>query len=357
MGYTAKEVTRCCKCGEDIQLAEPKSWVRGRKGWTYHLECAALPVRKEFLPVEEPEPIEPVSAAIAPQIPSGLTSEQIVDLINKTVSGMKSTHVSPVIAEIPNSTVKPDAKILNDMIENGDWTQKAEALCPYLTRLLFIGPPGTGKSYFLEHLRKSTLRLLCHEDMTTGDFRGTNRLIPHGTSVITKWFDGPSPIAMREGRAIVKDEIERTSSEGRSLLYNLLDDPAHDTLPSGEQILAKAGYAVFGTSNEEPESLPAPILDRFELVIYCFTPSPAIQAILHPEISPIVNNLYTRLSKERKHYKPLPTVRTGLVYSKLRALGITQENCLRLVYHEAASEIASAMATAKAAASAAKGGK
>jgi len=142
------------------------------------------------------------------------------------------------------------------------------AICPNLGvpgphRILLWGPPGTAKSsgpgaWWPE---KQVERVALTEDSAPEDLMGYYTL----KGMDTQYAEGPATRALRHGRPLVLDEIDRTSSSIVSLLHALLDDVkiAEVTLPTGETIRPNDGYAVIATTNQSPQALHDALLDRF----------------------------------------------------------------------------------------------
>ncbi len=302
---TQKEVT-CSKCSETIAVGEQVSWNRLKRGEVYHSpECPALPDGVAL--VAEPTEVTPVSPK--PTMPAA----------PKRVHSWKAV----------------------------DWWHAAEAASQTVSRIFLYGPPGTGKSTVARTLpvkgHGKVYRITCTENTTDADLRGSWQLIGGET----KWVDGRAVRALREGSRLVLEEVDRASSEVKSLLYSLMDSPAQVDIPTGELIEAADGYQVISTSNESPDCLPPAIADRQDAFVYCPTPHPAIlRRITNAPLRALTKNYYLRVSQPIV-YKPEPTVRRALAFTTLTEAGIQPECASQIVYCDARAEIHSMMSTCK----------
>lgn len=161
--------------------------------------------------------------------------------------------------------------LLVRLIENGIIPQ-------VVNRVLLYGPPRTGKSTLPGKTLPNVQRLTLHKQMPVDDLIGGMCLV-NGS---TQWADGPAVRAMRNGTALVIDEIDQFSAECRCMLHAIMDDPAGITLPSGERVDAKAGYCVIGTTNALPTALPDALYDRFDMVLKADTLSAGLKQVLGP---------------------------------------------------------------------------
>lgn len=192
-----------------------------------------------------------------------------------------------------------------------------------LNRVLLYGPPRTGKSTTASLICKPVERVTLHKQQPVDDLLG-GYCLRDGTTV---WADGPAVRALRNGRPLVLDEIDQMSPECRFTLHALMDDPAAITLASGERVEAKDGYMVIGTTNAQPSQLPPPILDRFDLVLYCHTLSDGLKKRLgnlgnaaQRSVAPMA--MWTRPSSPN----------LLLAATKLSGAGVGKEDVARILY-------------------------
>jgi len=150
--------------------------------------------------------------------------------------------------------------------------------------VLLYGPPGTGKTRSATSPESYSLTLT--EETPAAELRG--HYIPKGGEF--QWQDGPAVKAWREGRRLVLNEIDRASGDALTFLLAALDDPevARLTLPTGETIRPRPGFAAIATMNGDPDaSLPAPLRDRFAVSIAVTAPHPGALARL--QCDPLAN--------------------------------------------------------------------
>jgi hypothetical protein len=152
--------------------------------------------------------------------------------------------------------------------------------------------------------------------LPTDDILGGYALVD-GT---TKWQDGPAVRALRTGLPLVLDEIDQISPECRCILHALLDDPPGITLPTGERVAPKAGYCVIATTNELPSKLPAPILDRFDLILCANTLAKGLESKLGQLAGPAANVLAR--GDRNYHWVRPASINLFLAVAKLREKGL-----------------------------------
>lgn len=188
-----------------------------------------------------------------------------------------------------------------------------------LYRICLFGPPRTGKSSIAPDLFADGVeRCTIHKQLPTEDLLGGYALV-NGTTV---WQDGPAIRALRNGKALVLDEIDQISPECRCILHALLDDPAGITLASGERVHAAQGYCVIATTNAMPSSLPPAILDRFDLILLANTLSKGLKEALG-SLSSQAEAVVIRDASY--HWNRPASVNLFLAASKLKRKGINDE--------------------------------
>lgn len=89
--------------------------------------------------------------------------------------------------------------------------------------VLLTGPPGCGKTRFVEHMAWSLGRPLvtvaCHEDLTAGDLAGRWLLEADGM----RWQDGPLALAARHGAICYLDELAEARPDALVVVHPLAD--------------------------------------------------------------------------------------------------------------------------------------
>jgi hypothetical protein len=227
-----------------------------------------------------------------------------------------------------------------------NWWEVLEAILKSSTRMMLVGPPGTGKSRTANDLLgKNAQRLTMTEGTGVEDLLGMFHL-KKGETV---WVDGPAARALRNGWPLVLDEIDKYSPEVGSLLYALLDDAPQVMLPTGEHLKAEPGYKVIATSNANVSSLPEPILDRMEAIILAIKPHPAAMRDMHPAEIATVENHYKNLNVKTWNWSGTATLRRMRAFSRFRLELIAFLNELIIaeaVFGSAGKEMVSVMSTA-----------
>jgi MoxR-like ATPase len=163
------------------------------------------------------------------------------------------------------------------------WRDFSDVIEAGITRVLLYGPPGTGKTYaalrfgVVDHVAE---RLVCTEDLTTGEITGT--WMPAGDGR-WEWREGPAIRAWRvnEGRGgrLVVDEVDRASGDALSTLLAMTDseESARWRNPeTGEWANPGPNFSVIMTTNlEELDDIPVALRDRFPVAIRIDRPHPA----------------------------------------------------------------------------------
>jgi len=168
------------------------------------------------------------------------------------------------------------------------WRDLADVFAAGIDRVLLYGPPGTGKTYTALRYGVGTTvaeRLVCTEDLTTGEITGT--WMPVGDGRWT-WREGPAIRSWRgesgRGARLVVDEVDRASGDALSTLLAVTDsaDSARWRNPdTGEWVAPGPDFSVVMTTNlEELDDLPAALRDRFAVCIRVDRPHPgAVQSL------------------------------------------------------------------------------
>ncbi len=172
------------------------------------------------------------------------------------------------------------------------WRDFDDVLRSGVNRIVLYGPPGTGKTYAA--LRFGTTgspaeRLVCTEDLTTGEITGT--WMPTGEGR-WEWLEGPGIRAWRgeggRGGRLVVDEIDRASGDALSTLLGITDtqESARWRNPqSGEWISSGPDFSAVMTTNlENIDDLPPALRDRFAVCIRIDQPHPSALAQLSSDL-------------------------------------------------------------------------
>ena len=218
-------------------------------------------------------------------------------------------------------------------------------------RILLWGPPGTGKSGWATWSAladRGVHRVTVHRDLAPEDLLGQRDLVagPRGGTG-TRWVDGPAVLAMEQGSALVLDEIADECIALRNTFLGLLDDMslAQITLPTGRIVRPAAGYVVIATTNKRPSTLYAPLLDRFDIILQCYTPSPGVLQELPAQEQALLRTCYSRTVEEA--WAPGISARSVRAYSRL-ASKFGQQLAAEVKFGSGATDFLGALATAEA---------
>jgi MoxR-like ATPase len=172
------------------------------------------------------------------------------------------------------------------------WRDFDEVLAAGLLRVLLYGPPGTGKTFAALHFGVTegvAERLVCTEDLTSGDVTGSWMPSRGGQF---EWREGAAIRAWRgvdgQGGRLVLDEVDRASGDALSTLLAMTDSPASarwrnpDTL---EWVRPGPAFSVVMTSNvEDLDEIPRALRDRFPVCIRVDRPHPAALGSLSSDL-------------------------------------------------------------------------
>jgi hypothetical protein len=164
------------------------------------------------------------------------------------------------------------------------------------------GPPGTGKSSLAEELAQKTGRavywLACHPDATANDVVGGWTPKPDGSG---GWQFTPGPMLMAWGLTgnpgvLIVDDIHEAGPGIRAALYTAMNITAQYTTPDGITHSPHPDYWCIATSNESPDALPFPIVDRAGIRAAVLCPSQDMLDALNPDIRDLVEIDYDGLT-------------------------------------------------------------
>ena len=179
-----------------------------------------------------------------------------------------------------------------DVVVGQCWRDVADVVDAGIRRVLLYGPPGTGKTYAALKLGVTagiSERLVCTEDLTTGEITGT--WMPSGAGR-WEWREGPAIRAwsgnMGRGGRLVVDEVDRASGDALSTLLAITDsaESARWRNPeTGQWVRPGPEFSVVMTTNiEELEDIPAALRDRFPVAIRIDRPHPHAVATLSDDL-------------------------------------------------------------------------
>ncbi|HVR55072.1 MAG TPA: CbbQ/NirQ/NorQ/GpvN family protein [Pseudorhodoferax sp.] len=157
----------------------------------------------------------------------------------------------------------------------GDEVAQFQHACALRLPLLLKGPPGCGKTRFVEHMAWTLglplVTVACHEDMAAGDLLGRWLIDAEGT----RWQDGPLTLAARHGALCYLDELIEARPEALTVLHSLSD--TRRVLPlerNGELLQAHPRFQLVVSYNPQPGRDLRPAT-RQRFVAMAFAPPPA----------------------------------------------------------------------------------
>lgn len=177
-------------------------------------------------------------------------------------------------------------------LESGScWRDVEDVLAAGLSRILLYGPPGTGKTFAALHhgVEGIAERLVCTEDLTTGEVTGT--WMPTAEHRF-EWREGPAIRAWRGvdglGSRLVLDEVDRASGDALATLLAITDssESARWRHPESlEWVRPGPAFSVVMTSNiDDLEDVPRSLRDRFPVSIRVDRPHPSAVARLSGDL-------------------------------------------------------------------------
>jgi MoxR-like ATPase len=136
----------------------------------------------------------------------------------------------------------------------------------------------------------------------------------------TVWADGPATRAARKGCPLIIDEINCGDNALNSTLQAILDDLpiCRLNLASGEVVVPADGFRVIGTMNGRPDELYGPVLDRFDIALYCKDPAPGLLEKLSPDTRQFLLNKCQNDPAPDGSWSPDLTPRRMLTFESLR---------------------------------------
>lgn len=205
-----------------------------------------------------------------------------------------------------------------------------------LTSLCLFGPPGTGKSSWAPKKLGTDRCEVMPLNEAVDQYGLLGALLPcveDGKPTI-KWHDGPAASAVRHGKILVLDEIDRASPELYPLLHALTEcDPKQIRVrcADGTYLTPAPGYGVVATSNVSPDKLPEALQTRF-LSMHVDCPAPGLLDELGVEMASFFQANYSRMEKIK--YAAPVNPRCGLKMKALKAGGFTSEEAIQLALGE-----------------------
>lgn len=151
--------------------------------------------------------------------------------------------------------------------------------------VLIVGPPGVGKSTLARELasvcNQPITRLSFTGEVRVGDLMGGSRIIvdPASGQAITKYVDGPFPIAAEKGHWVIFEEFDSAPSQVTFALHSALERPRQLRLMEADRevefhdkfrVIATANTLGYGDESglyAGTAPMNEALLDRFGIVI------------------------------------------------------------------------------------------
>ena len=309
-------------------------------------------------PADAPKPVhEPMSVSPVIVLSESMTHDEMMKvkamLIEspvtaisavETVKAKRTKKTADDSKALPNKKTADDSKALPN---NARWYEVLERICNGLKngsldsiRVLLIGPPGTGKSTTAEILSDAMARIPVHQGMGVEELVGQYHL----EAGATVWKDDCITLAMKAGKPVVIDEIDRYSDEIGSILYGVTDDRPYVKLGAGNIVKAVKGFSVIATMNPGISVLPEAIVDRFECIITAVEPHPEANKFEDEARSGAVTNYFRALPTNTWDWSGKPTVRRMRAFTKYEPI-VGRKHALQLAFGQAAEELESVLST------------
>jgi hypothetical protein len=327
--FRSNSDTTCAGCGSAIKIGDAITWSRKTTG-VFHPSCHPSRVRVVIAaPTVAPMSVAPMP--VAPTAPMTITD---------AIAARAATEHTARMNDVPETYALPEYKPLS---VNAEWWEVLAQLSRTLNRILLVGPPSSGKSTTGMRTLGIKHRITMTQNTSREDMCGMFHLI----SGQTVWVDGPVTKAMRYGQPVLIDEIDRCGPEVESLMYSVIDDQPHLTLPNGEIVNAAPSFKVIMTSNVAPDALEDAVRDRMQAILLAYTPHVDALAGMEEAEKTLVKNYYRSLTKPT--LKLPPTVRRMRAFRALVAAKIPARIAMASVFGPSAvSELQSIVANIEA---------
>lgn len=209
-----------------------------------------------------------------------------------------------------------------------------------ITRILYYGKPGTGKTTAANRAENGhgVYNITLHDESSVAELIGHWVPVQGGGF---KWHDGIAIKAWKEGAVLVVNEIDKAGGAVKTILMAIMDDPeiASLSLPNGETVKPSDGFKIIATMNGNPVDLPIALLDRFDAVFEITMPNPEVLKRLPKALREMVENEYKSATGDKN---PNITVRDALAYLKLREV-LPDKEALLVAFGNMASDVESVM--------------
>ncbi len=216
--------------------------------------------------------------------------------------------------------------------------QAANARLP----VMIVGPTGSGKTRFIEHvaakLARPLITIVGNDDTTTADLVG--RFLVKGGDVT--WVDGPLTRAVRSGAVCYLDEVVEVRREALAVLHPLADDRRELFIDrTGEAIPAADGFLLICSYNPSRsvgfKELRVAFRTRFITLHIDYLPEAAEALVVCKEsdIDTAAAERLVRLSNAMRksiqdHGGDAPSTRMIIQAAKLMKLGVEETRAKEL---------------------------
>lgn len=219
--------------------------------------------------------VEFTETPLLDNIPIPKEEINLLDLLFDNSKQQKTTPVTKILKFPDDSWNDNQKQFVPQLPEYINLPQEMIPLCNGIVKgdiisTLFYGPTGTGKSTLVKRIcQEINLPLIAVVNCTTNlDEFILGKFVPKGKefvfqeSLVTK--------AIREGGAVVFEEINFARPQYLSFLYSLLDDNAFVLLDNGEIVKRHPNFRFFATMNPGyagTTELSTALLNRFNIAV------------------------------------------------------------------------------------------
>lgn len=227
------------------------------------------------------------------------------------------------------------------LVGRKDEVARIKAALALNRNVLIEGPVGVGKTYLVQRILSE---LKFGFERVDGDTRYTEQkltgwfdppIVLKKGYLASAFIDGPLVIAMKKGRILFINELNRMPESVQNILLPAMDEK-RITLPKLGTIEAKPGFSVVATQNPREftatHALSEALLDRFEWLALTYQTREEEIAIVQMEVgtkSPtLVERAVDLIRASRQHglIKRGASVRAAIAIMKLVSEGISFED-------------------------------